>query len=54
MNLPTLGSKGPFTKLLSSSSATFFEPFIFQLPPTKNLRDMLADEKNDLQEKYSV
>lgn len=45
--LPTLGSRGPLTRLLSSSSATVFEPFIFQLPPTKNFRDMLAVEFRD-------
>ena len=36
-----LGSRGPATSQLQISSMLDLVPFIFQLPPTKNLRDIL-------------
>lgn len=38
IHVPTLGSSGPVFRNAMMSPISLFVPFIFQLPPTKNLR----------------
>lgn len=42
-NIPTFESSGPFFKKLTISFISLLVPFIFQLPPTKNLRPMALE-----------
>ncbi len=41
--LPQLGSSGPALRNSTMGSMEALVPFIFQLPPTKNLRPILED-----------
>lgn len=43
--VPTFGSSGPVFRKATMSLISLFVPFIFQLPPTKNLRAIFLTRK---------
>lgn len=55
--IPALGSRGPVVKNSMILSMLSLFPFIFQLPPTKNLRTIFAENKTNglyLQNKWKL